>query len=104
MRSLREHEKRLIGCLLKDIQKHSFDIENQQVVDMTDGSMGSIYFIRGDKPESERKMKERIAEEQFKDSDGIPILVSLNTDDDGFLLELDIWKVDFSPLITYPIC
>ena len=43
-----------------------------------------------------------IAEKEFLDSDGVPISVTLNIDDDGLLYELDIWKVDFSPIIKYP--
>lgn len=43
-----------------------------------------------------------VAELQFDDDDGVPILTSLNIDQDGKLFELDIWKVDYSPVIKYP--
>jgi hypothetical protein len=44
------------------------------------------------------------AEKVFIDSDGIPIMVYLDLDQSGALYELDIWKVDFSPVIKYPVC
>jgi hypothetical protein len=65
---------------------------------MSDGGMGSLYFVSGDEEPKNRKFGRRIGEMQFEDTDGIPILVSLNIDEDGNLYELDIWKADFSPV------
>lgn len=39
------------------------------------------------------------AEVWFTDSDGVDVLASLMVDAGGVPRELDVWKVDFSPLI-----
>ena len=36
---------------------------------------------------------------QFRDKDGVLVSASLNVDQNGALFEVDIWKVDFSPVI-----
>jgi hypothetical protein len=46
-----------------------------------------------------RRLGHRIAELQFDDADGVPVIASLNVDQDGDLYELDVWKVDFKPVI-----
>ena len=43
------------------------------------------------------------AELEFTDVDGVPVSVALFVDDDGTPLELDMWKVDFNPLIEIPV-
>ena len=37
---------------------------------------------------------------QFRDADGVGVVASLNVDQDGVPFELDMWKVDSSPLIA----
>ena len=69
---------------------------------MDDGGMGSLYLY----PECERSkyriFGEQVSEFQFTDQDGIEVIASLNVDNYGNLFELDIWKTDFSKLITFP--
>lgn len=36
------------------------------------------------------------------DSDGILVDFEITTDEDNELFELDLWKVDFSKLLSYP--
>lgn len=36
------------------------------------------------------------------DTDGIELSITLNLDRSGDLFEVDIWKVDFSPLLALP--
>lgn len=67
---------------------------------MNDGGMGSLLFVRS-KPD--RRLGEVVAEFQFKDEDNIPVLASLNLDEDGELFELDLFKADFSPLKRLPV-
>jgi hypothetical protein len=43
-----------------------------------------------------------IAEVQFSDVDGILATGVLNVDTQDRLFEIDIWKVDFSPLQRWP--
>jgi len=71
-----------------------------KVQDLPGGSMGSIQFVQGS-PE-QRIFGEQIAEGLFHDADGVPVSVALNVDQFDDLFELDLWKVDFSPLIRYP--
>jgi hypothetical protein len=70
------------------------------VQDMPDGGMGSVHFCKTSS--KERRLGKEIAEGSFRDADGVLVSVTLNLDQFGDLFELDIWKVDFSPLIGYP--
>jgi len=38
----------------------------------------------------------------YLDDDQIPVIISINLDQDGSLFEMDFWKVDFSHLKRYP--
>ncbi len=67
---------------------------------MGDGNMGSLYFAHPAKSAESRRFGERVAELQFNDSDGVAIIASLNVDKESDLFELDIWKSDFSPVIS----
>ena len=103
MRLLKEKEKKLLQCLLKEAGLKNIDLDGTRVIPLEDGGMGSLYF-ESVKARETRKMGKCIAEKQFYDDDGIPILVSINVDEQGELFELDIWKTDFSPVIKYPSC
>jgi|APTNR8051073442_1049403.scaffolds.fasta_scaffold123969_2 hypothetical protein len=106
MRKLHTKEKKLILCLLKkkDTSFNCPNLNEVYVEDMDDGGMGSLYIISEIKEKKNRKMLKSIAELTVKDKDGITISITLNIDHEGKLFELDIWKVDFSPLIDYPEC
>ena len=102
MRKLRKEEIKLINLLLnKSDYDGNYDLDNINVIDMEDGKMGSITFLREDE-NIERFMKKTISEMTFKDEDGTPIIVSLNIDLEENLYELDIWKVDFTEVKKYP--
>lgn len=60
--------------------------------------MGSIRFTGSQPP-----LGRRLAEVQCRDSDGVLVSISLNTDHTDKLFELDFWKADFSPLKRYPL-
>lgn len=67
---------------------------------MNDGGMGSLLFeAEGSK---ERRLGTTISEAEFNDSDGVLVSIVLNLDENNNLFELDVWKVDFSKLITLP--
>lgn len=68
------------------------------VQEMADGRMGSLRFVG---PDDHRKAHKVIAARAL-DSDGVPLEMSLNLDQYGNLFELDIWKVDFTPLHHLP--
>ena len=65
---------------------------------MQDGGMGSLRFVC---PDEHRTAHEVVAAKAL-DSDGVPLEISLNLDQYGKLFELDLWKVDFSPLHHLP--
>ncbi|MFG6110515.1 DUF6984 family protein [Stenotrophomonas nematodicola] len=67
------------------------------VEDMDDGGMGSIRFV-SDKPD--RRLGEELARETFLDEDDVEVIATLSLDNYGDLFELDIWKVDFSPVVS----
>jgi hypothetical protein len=75
-------------------------LERKQVRDMQDGGMGSVEFLCG-APDHPRRAR-CIAEADYMDSDGTPVSIAINIDERGRMFEIDIWKVDFSQLRTYP--
>jgi hypothetical protein len=64
------------------------------VEEMNDGGMGSLLFVGA----KDRCFGKRLGSAEFNDVDGTLVSVALNVDQHGELFELDIWKVDFSPL------
>lgn len=101
-RKLRQEEKVLVSALLKHAGINSYveRLRNTRVVDMSDGGMGSIRFVGTRVPD--RKLARKLAEAEYLDEDGVLVSFVLNADETGDLLELDAWKVDFSPLRRYP--
>jgi len=78
-------------------------LETLRVSPIDDGGMGSLRLATDEALQQPgRLVGPRVAEVQFTDADGVPVLASLNLDPDGELMELDIWKTDFSPLIRIP--
>ena len=69
-------------------------------VDLADGGMGSIRFA--DESGQSRKMGRELVTAHYTDEDHVPVVISVNVDQDGRLFEMDFWKVDFSPLRRYP--
>ncbi len=68
---------------------------------MSDGDMGSLRFETMES--QERHLKTVISEAEFTDNDGVLVSITLNLDQNGQLFELDVWKVDFKPLISFPL-
>lgn len=69
---------------------------------MDDGGMGSLLLLLVENIGQHRQMGRRVSEYLFKDLDGVDVLASLNVDTEGDLFELDMWKMDYSPLISFP--
>ncbi len=95
-RELTQPERALVTFLLAS--KHDSRLVTGLVEEMADGGMGSLLFV-GSK---DRIYGSTLAEAEFRDDDGTPVIAAINLDSDGQLFELDIWKVDFSPLIRIP--
>jgi hypothetical protein len=83
--------------LIQKLTNGKFAIPSH-VIELNDGKMGSVSFDLDKNKTRNRK----IVEAEYRDSDGILVSIELTADKEDNLFELDLWKVDFSPLITYP--
>ena len=101
-RNLRPDELELIEFLLAKAPEGEVlarNVPRRLVEEMSDGGMGSIRFSSD---QVDRHYGKTIAEAEFDDRDGVLVSAALNVDQTGDLYELDMWKVDFSPLIRLP--
>ena len=105
MRLLKKEEQELIAYMLKDKPEfqHFIDYElaNSKVEEMNDGGMGSLKFLSVKNIKS--IMKDEVAIIDLRDIDNVPLFIALDTNTDGEIYELDIFKGDFSPLKQFPI-
>lgn len=70
---------------------------------MNDGGMGSLrLLVDGHWRHVPGKLIRIASELQFADADGVAVLASLFTAADHVPIELDIWKTDYSSLISVP--
>jgi hypothetical protein len=102
-RPLRASESALLEHVLSashNIQPLLTGIEGAIVQDMNDGGMGSLRFWRKDG--EKRRFGGIPVEAHFRDEDGVLVLAAVIVDQSGALYELDLWKVDFSPLRRIP--
>jgi hypothetical protein len=102
-RELRADEHAIIVALIKGgpyEHKVLGELSGLAVQDMPDGGMGSIKFCT--ETAKEPVFGKEIAEGAFQDEDGVPVSVTLNLDDAGNLFELDVFKANGAPLISYP--
>lgn len=67
---------------------------------LNDGGMGSLYLFYKRTLSKKRRFGEQVSEITFIDKDGVEVIASLNVDENGELYELDIWKTDYSRLIS----
>ncbi len=80
----------------------SLNIDNvSQVAPLDDGCMGSLQFIDADQSAS-RSRSHCIVDGEFQDEDDVLVSFELTVDRQGRLYELDLWRVDFAPLVCLP--
>lgn len=72
------------------------------VREMNDGGMGSLELSCTAQDSARSGVVLSKASVQFADEDGMRVVATLNTDERGVPLELDVWKTDFSPLRRIP--
>ncbi|MBI3201895.1 MAG: hypothetical protein HYZ29_10160 [Myxococcales bacterium] len=72
-------------------------VSDLSVEGMADGGMGSL-ILRNRSPLPDRQYGQTLSACQFDDRDGIAVIASLYGNQDGTPIELDVWKVDFSPV------
>jgi hypothetical protein len=114
-RSPTTDEKRLLLELARigGIDDPDTWLSSLEVRDMKDGGMGSLELLAVAQGESTvgEQSRDRArsgvviskASVQFGDEDGVQVIATLNTDESGTPLELDVWKTDFSPLRRIPM-
>ena len=98
-------EKDLIKFLLRNKPNNNKilkELDDYEVVELLDGSMGSLEFKSTTRKGVKSESMQCIAEGNFLDSDGVLVSVALNANSNNTLTELDIWKVNFEPLKGYP--
>jgi hypothetical protein len=102
MRKLLSSELAFIRHMLKgtrDEERIALSLPDRFVEEMDDGEMGGLTFTSS---KDNRSLGEALAQKEFVDQDGVTVIATLNLDGDGELYELDMWKVDFSPLKSFP--
>lgn len=104
MRLPTEKEHKLIKELIFLSEKDYLysQLENLMVAELEDGKMGSLSLMPKGIKNKGNKQIEICSEKIFKDVDDVTVIASLYIDEIGNLYELDIWKVDYTPLISLP--
>ena len=105
IRNLSNQEKAIITALLqsKSETAHFIDtLDDLAVKQMNDGGMGSLSFVPKGLENASRSFGQQLVLGEFSDSDGVPVSVAVNVDGQGQMYELDVWKVNFSPLLAWP--
>ncbi|WP_413715440.1 DUF6984 family protein [Sphingobium sp. B7D2B] len=93
-------EERALVAYLWEVNECSNALPPELLVEeMDDGGMGGLSFVS---QKLERTYGGEAGSCAFYDEDGMQVRVGLILDQDGDLYELDLWKVDFSPLIKIP--
>jgi hypothetical protein len=99
-----KQEQMLLDFLVKNASIN-FPIDwrtNLLVCEMDDGGMGSLSLFPKGLENEKRKFGAQVSEYLFDDKDGVLVSATLNVDTSDRLFELDMWKVDSSPLIHFP--
>lgn len=99
-RHLSESEKSLVKLMLQGVDFPGITADSLaaiEVEEMDDGGMGSLLFKSS---KLDRLLGKELASKTFVDTDGVEVIVTLSLDNYGDLFELDVWKVDFSPVIS----
>jgi uncharacterized lipoprotein YehR (DUF1307 family) len=98
LRYIKVEEKTLITYLLEKANLAANQYKINELVDDYEGAkMGSIGL---GKPEAQYDSD--IIQVEYKDIDGVDVVITLTKDSENQILDLDFWKVDFSKLIRYP--
>lgn len=101
MRKLCDSEQNLIGLLLSKSNiefKFTNNLPNLYVIDLDDGGMGSLEFIR---EKNDREFGLVILDAVVYDIDKRKIMIEISIDSEGYLYQLDSFTEDFLPLKAY---
>ncbi len=103
-RRLFKREKRLVQKLAAQVNlalKPTWEA-HMIVSPMQDGGMGSLRLYPNGITTQERQFGRQVSSCLFKDKDNVDVIATLNLDKQGNMYELDLWKVDFQPIIALP--
>lgn len=98
VRELHSTERQLVEHMLA-AARTNFRLPATAIVESLNDGMGSLEFVSGN---SNRRFGGEIAVAEFNDADGVLVYATLLLDQHGDLFELEMWKVDFSPLQQWP--
>ena len=93
--------RQMVEILIKNSQNDNKDYKfSDEIFYFDDGKMGSFGFVY----ESNEYIGggKYISDIEFYDIDGILCVATMFAYDNNFVDSVDIWKVDFSPLIKIP--
>lgn len=98
MREIDPREKRLIAflALAGGVQLSLPDKQRVWVVNPEMGSIRADYCPAGCRVRS-------VASYQFEDEDEVPIIATLLLTENGRFGELDFWKVNDQPIMSWPV-
>ena len=104
LRKPTDSEVRFIAYMIREGKGniHPRWSETLMVAPMDEAGMGSLILYPTGKMTPSREFGSTLHEIEFKDADHVAVVASLNLDQHGELFELDIWKVNFDPLIRLP--
>jgi len=106
IRKINNTEKAILEYLVK---KGSFQLPNEWnqnlfVQQMDDGGMGSFLIFKNTFDTGvKRNFGKQVSDFEFVDDDGVLVLVSLNTDEQNQLYEVDVWKTNYAPVINLKV-
>ena len=98
-REIRQEETDLVSFLLQqcNVTIKEYPIA-EEVFEYEGGIMGSINFAGSDPDAYDGDL----IQAEYKDVDGVDVVITLTKDKNNQLLDLDFWKMGFSKLIRYP--
>lgn len=98
-RKIRQEETALVTFFLQQCNFTPLEYPiAEEVYEYEGGIMGSINFAGSD-PDA---YNGDLIQAEYKDVDGVDVVITLTKDKSNRLLDLDFWKIDFSKLIRYP--
>jgi len=106
IRKINNTEKAILEYLVKQssLQLPNEWNQNLFVQPMDDGGMGSFLIYQNESEVvTQRNFGKQVSEFEFVDDDGVLVLVTLYVDEESKLLEVDVWKTDYNPVINFRI-
>jgi hypothetical protein len=96
VRPIKPEERELIQHLLQLVQGNEHYKIPDEVENLGEGGLGGIQLS------SKGEHTTDLVEASYFDEDRKKVLITLTANQHGELYDLDIWKMDFSPLRRYP--